>query len=187
MNCAMKYLVLILFSIGLAKAESYISLDSEVTCFAAALYFESRGEILAASVGVAELIHTRLKSNYYSNTSCDLIKEKKYSAKHQRYICQFEWYCNIHDLLVDLSNQHESRAWQQAVVIAQSYLSDTPPVFAAVQHATLFHDDSKVPWWTTSPDVSLVAKIGTLSFYEEVRNGVLISKNDQPVRINVRS
>lgn len=183
----MKFLLFfLLISAFETKGDKYISLNNEVDCFAAALYFESRSEILAASVGVAELIFTRMKSNYYSNTACDIIKERGYSAKKGEVIYQFEWYENIRNLYIDLTNPEDSRAWHQALVIAESYLSNSPPNFVLVDRATLFHDDSMTPWWAKSPNVKLLAKIGSLMFYEEIRNGVVVSKTDSPITINVK-
>ena len=162
---------------GNTKANE-LALNDDVTCFAVSLYFESRGEILAASVAVAEVILTRIKSRYYSNDACGVIKSQAISPRTGELVCAFEWYCNLESLYIDLSDPIENKAWLQAKHLANAYLSSSPPIFTTVQNASLFHDNSVTPNWALSPDVVLVAIIGNLKFYEEFRSGILISKNE---------
>ena len=47
-----------------------------VTCLAAAIYFEARGEIKAGQIKVAETVLNRVESPKYPNTICEVVKEK---------------------------------------------------------------------------------------------------------------
>jgi len=179
----MKFLILALFLFFSSFVSSKdLNLDDDVTCFAVTLYFEARGEILAASVGTAEVILTRIKSKFYDDNACDVVTSFSVSPKTGKIVCAFEWYCNLDNLFIDLSDPIESKAWQQAKHLAKSYLSTTPPIFTTVKNASLFHDTSMTPDWARSPNVRLVAIIGNLKFYEEFRSGILISKKDTHIK-----
>jgi len=47
------------------------------SCLAVAIYFEARGERLAYQMKVGEVIMNRVDSKHYSNTICEVIKERK--------------------------------------------------------------------------------------------------------------
>lgn len=47
-----------------------------ITCLAAAIYFEARGEIEAHQVKVAETVISRVESNRYPDTVCEVVKQK---------------------------------------------------------------------------------------------------------------
>jgi spore germination cell wall hydrolase CwlJ-like protein len=172
----MKFLLLFLVltagvvSSGSAKS---ISLNNDVTCLAAAIYFEARGEILSAQVAVAQLTKIRVDSNFYLNDFCSVIKAFTVN-KNGVKVCAYEWYCK-NKLVLDLRLKDERLAWNRANVLARSFLSSTPPVFAGLENVTLFHDKSKTPWWAKRPTVRLVAIIGNLYFYEEYINGRLVA------------
>lgn len=168
-----------------ANATKEVSLDSEVNCFALALYFEARGEILSASVAVAETVHNRIKSHHYPNSACDVIKARRFSLKKRKYICSFEWYCDLPSLSVKLSIESERKAWHQALIISRAYLSESPPCFVTVKEATLFHDKSITPYWAKNKRVKKVAVIGGLHFYKEERAGIVIGRNDMPLSVSI--
>ena len=46
-----------------------------ITCLAAALYFEARGELKINQLRVAEVIYNRVESKRYPNTICEVVKE----------------------------------------------------------------------------------------------------------------
>jgi len=47
-----------------------------VSCLAAAIYFEARGEIKIGQARVAETVLNRVESNRYPNTICEVVKQK---------------------------------------------------------------------------------------------------------------
>jgi spore germination cell wall hydrolase CwlJ-like protein len=47
-----------------------------VSCLAAAIYFEARGEIQLDQIRVAETILNRVESKRYPNTVCEVVKQK---------------------------------------------------------------------------------------------------------------
>ena len=173
----MKYLLLVICFIFTGQVRSIeLEFNNEVDCFAMAIYFEARSEILTAQVAVAESLLTRIKnSKHYPDSSCANITRKKWSRKHNKHVCAFEWYC-AGQVTLDLRSKAERRAWNQAVLLAQKYLSSYPPSLVGLENVSLFHDVSKTPWWAKSESVRFVAQIGRLKFYEEVRNGKLITK-----------
>lgn len=153
-----------------------LEFKNEVDCFAMAIFYESRSEILTAQVAVSEALLTRMKStDFYPDTACANVTKKSWSKKKRVYICAFEWFCSDR-VVLDLRKRAERRAWNQSVSLAKMFLSKKPPSLSGFENVSLFHDESKFPWWSKMPNVKLVAKIGKLYFYEEKRNGVLIAK-----------
>lgn len=166
------FVLMFLFICIDADADS-VRLDSERHCLAATIFFEARGEILSAQVAVAQLTRVRVNSGFYENSYCGVVKD--YSTnKVGVKICAYEWYCKPNKVM-NLTKRAERRAWERALVLADSFLSSTPPVFVGLENATLFHDDSISPWWSKIPTVRLVAIIGNLYFYEETVNGRLVA------------
>ena len=47
-----------------------------ITCLAAALYFEARGEPRIEQLKVAEVIFNRVESDRYPNTICEVVKQQ---------------------------------------------------------------------------------------------------------------
>ncbi|MEP1443366.1 MAG: cell wall hydrolase, partial [Hyphomicrobiales bacterium] len=80
-------------------------------CLAAAIYFESRGEIEKGQAAVAQVILNRVKAPAYPNTICGVV----YQNKHWRNRCQFSFAC---DGVYDRVNDKAS--WKTAVRIARN-------------------------------------------------------------------
>lgn len=81
--------------------------ESEVTCLARNIYFESRAEPEKGQVAVAYVVLNRMGDPRFPDTACAVVKEKT------RGFCQFSWYC---DGKSDIPTNHE--AYERARRIA---------------------------------------------------------------------
>ena len=91
----MKKLLLILISFfiltGLVNNESP---ETEITCLAQNIYFESRDQKLKGQLGVALVTINRVKSKRFPNTFCKVVKQaNKKNGKLVKHKCHFSWYC----------------------------------------------------------------------------------------------
>jgi len=78
-----------------------------ITCLAAAIYFESRGEIKINRLRVAQVILNRVESPKYPNTLCEVVKQKN----------QFTFYWDGKKEIVK-----ETKAWKEAKDLAKESL-----------------------------------------------------------------
>jgi spore germination cell wall hydrolase CwlJ-like protein len=102
-----------------------------VICLAAALYFESRGELKINQLRVAEVIHNRVQSSRYPDNICDVVLEFK----------QFTFYWDGKEEIVD-----DKEAWDIAVIYANeslAWLIDLPEMEKVCHYA---HKDITNGW-----------------------------------------
>jgi len=99
-----------------------------LTCMAAALYFESRGELPIHQVMVANTIQNRVKSSRYPNDICSVIKQKH----------QFSFYWDGILEVVD-----DSKSWSDIVVLASYTIRTKLEVTTACHYA---HKDIQNHW-----------------------------------------
>lgn len=123
-----------------------------VSCMAANIYHEARGESFEGMLMVAQVTLNRVNSQLYPNTICEVVKQKD----------QFSWYW---DGRSDVPKNLKS--WQVAMNIALAYALDD--VADDYDHsATHYYAYKKVkPTW--AKNLTYVATIGNHVFYADTR------------------
>ena len=126
----------------------------ELRCMATAIYFEARDESIRGQIAVAQVIMTRVRSNWYPNTICGVV----YQGQWNRNACQFSFACDGHPGV-----PKEQKEWETALDVAKQvvsgkvYLSDIAD--ATHYHATYVH-----PSWIR--EVRRIKQIGGHIFYK---------------------
>jgi spore germination cell wall hydrolase CwlJ-like protein len=116
--------------------------DSDLTCLATAVYFESRGEPMEGQLAVAQTILNRVESGRYAPTVCGVINQPK----------QFSY---------DRSRTPQAGSdWETAKAIAHVAMQDMWPEVAP--RAISFHARRVAPNWAGK---TRVATIGNHIFY----------------------
>lgn len=141
----------------------------EIDCLALNIYHEARGEILAGKVAVADVVLNRVKDKRYPDTICGVIYQSKLSSwwleqgKEVPILnqCQFSWYCDgVHDKPLN------NKAWQESKNIAKNILINGSYI-GITEGATHYHASYVKPYWSTSKNMKLTAKIGDHFFYKQ--------------------
>lgn len=159
----LKFFAILLLLCSQAHGIEHLDLNDDVVCIGSTIFHEARGEITAAEMVVAQLIVKRVEDPRHPDNACDVVKYKGFSKKYNKWICAFEWYCNFNGI-VDIRNVHEKKAWEQALSLAEKYLSPEPPVIQGFENVTLMHDTSiSNPWKSATK----VGRVGRLIFYSE--------------------
>lgn len=108
----------------------------QVECLADAVYFEARGEPLAAQIGVASVVVAR-------GSPCDVVRKPRQFA-----------YRKLRD-----RKRADGKAWAQAAEVAVLVASGAVrPI-----EATHFHDTSQTPAWTAR--MKYVGQAGSMKFW----------------------
>lgn len=121
-------------------------------CLAAAMLYEA-GDDAAGERAVGQVIINRVRHPAFPKTICGVV----FQGAERRTGCQFTFTCD--GALV--RHQWPADAWARARAAAAGALSGQ--VFAAVGHATHYHTDWVVPYWSASLDK--VAAVGTHLFF----------------------
>jgi spore germination cell wall hydrolase CwlJ-like protein len=85
-------------------------LQTELTCLAQNIYFESRSEPIEGKIAVAHVVMNRVASQYFPDTVCGVVQDGTDEVLHK---CQFSWYCDGKADVVD-----DRGAWKEAVELA---------------------------------------------------------------------
>ena len=129
----------ILALVGALRLADPVSLHlGDVECIADAVYWESRGEPLAAQIGVASTILNR-------GRPCQVIREPNqfsYRLKKRRV-------------------RSDTRAWNQACEVALLTASGAVGRY----DSTHFHDTSAAPWWTKG--MTFLGQAGSMKFWRK--------------------
>ena len=131
-----------------------MSLDP-LYCLAEALYFEARNQAVAEQLMVANIIINRVYSDRYPDTICEVVYEKRWSSRYNRWVAQFSYTLDgipetIHDVL----------AWDVSVLLASSYINNPIKYFEGCH----YHADYVNPSWA---DTMTGYQFGTHIFYDE--------------------
>jgi spore germination cell wall hydrolase CwlJ-like protein len=110
-----------------------------VDCLAAALYYEA-GDDAVGERAVAQVIINRMKHPAFPKTICGVV----FQGSERSTGCQFTFTCDGAILRYGPS----AAAWQRSRDIARMALNGS--VYAAVGHATHYHTDWVVPYWSAS-------------------------------------
>ena len=156
----MKKLLLILISFfiltGLVNNESP---ETEITCLAQNIYFESRDQKLKGQLGVALVTINRVKSKRFPNTFCKFVKQaSKKNVKLVKHKCHFSWYCD------GLSDKPKDEiAWKVSQLLATAMYEKRLKVKDFLHGATHYHRKDVDPYWNRK--MLKVATIGDHIFY----------------------
>ena len=109
---------------------------AEYQCLSDAIYYEARSETLSGQLGVAEVVHNRVKSKHYPNTICGVV----YQGSGRKTGCQFSFTCDG-----SLGKGHEEKAWEQSRHAARlSLMGLHAPL---TERATHYHTVEVSPKW----------------------------------------
>lgn len=123
-----------------------------VDCLAAATLYEA-GDDVAGEQAVAQVVLNRVRHPAFPKSICAVVFE----GAERSTGCQFTFTCD--GALV--RTRFGAAAWERARLVARAALSGT--VFKPVGHATHYHTNWVVPYWSASLDK--VASVGTHLFF----------------------
>ncbi|WP_088344097.1 MULTISPECIES: cell wall hydrolase [Rhodomicrobium] len=126
----------------------------ELRCMATAVYFEARGESTKGQIAVAQVIMTRVRSDFYPNTICGVV----YQGQWNKNACQFSFAC---DGVADTPKEKDE--WEAALQVAKNVMSGKV-YLEEVGDATHYHATYVSPQWRKL--VKRVTKIGVHIFYK---------------------
>jgi len=126
----------------------------EFRCMATAIYFEARGESIKGQTAVAQVVMTRVRSDYYPNTICGVV----YQGQWNRNACQFSFAC---DGKTDAPKNRKQ--WDTAIDVAKKVISGQAYV-KDVGAATHYHATYVSPRWRRM--MNRVTRIGVHIFYK---------------------
>lgn len=135
----------------LLRADSENS-ERALTCLSQALYYEAAGEGVDGARAVAQVILNRMRHPAYPSSICGVV----YQGSERATGCQFSFTCDG-----SLLRTPPAWQWARSRKIAQEALAGR--VFAPVGHATHFHADYVLPYWSDSLDKTV--QIGRHIFY----------------------
>jgi len=128
----------------------------DLTCLARNVYFEARGESLAGQRAVAEVTMNRVASERFPNTVCQVVYEKRWDSRRNRYVGAFSW------TELEAKSKPSGMAWERALAAAEAVYDGQEA--HTVQGALFYHADKIRPRWARSKN--RIAKIGRHIFYE---------------------
>jgi len=138
----------------------------EFRCMATAIYFEARGESIKGQTAVAQVIMTRVRSDYYPNTICGVV----YQGQWNRNACQFSFACDGR-----ADTPRNKAQWQTAINVAKKVVSGQAYV-KEVGEATHYHATYVSPDWRKL--MKRVTKVGVHIFYKAPFVRPLVASNE---------
>lgn len=132
--------------------ESGASLDRAVDCLAAAVLYEA-GDDTVGERAVAQVVINRVRHPAFPKSICGVVFEGAERATG----CQFTFTCDG----ALLRHAFSEAAWTRARAVARAALSGA--VYRPVGHATHYHTNWVVPYWSASLDK--VSAVGTHLFF----------------------
>jgi hypothetical protein len=137
----------------------------EIECLAQNIYFESAHEPVQGQIAVAFVTLNRMKSGYFPNTYCDVVKQKTYNNSYT--VCQFSWYCEDRPLAIlkagGLTNNNNS-LYNKIVELSLNFYLNHDKMMDPTKGALFYHADYVSPGW---PNMRKTAYIGRHIFYQK--------------------
>ncbi|WP_037477851.1 cell wall hydrolase [Sphingobium sp. ba1] len=130
---------------------SETDLARAVDCLAAAELYEA-GDDAVGEQAVAQVVLNRARHPAFPKTVCGVV----FQGQERRTGCQFTFSCDG-----ALTRTPSQAAWERARAIARAALAGQ--VFAPVGHATHYHTNWVVPYWSGSLDK--IGAVGTHLFF----------------------
>lgn len=128
-----------------------VDLARATDCLAAAQLYEA-GDDAVGERAVAQVVLNRVRHPAFPKTVCGVV----FQGQERATGCQFTFTCDG-----ALARTPTQAAWERAREIARSALEGK--VYRAVGHATHYHTDWVVPYWSGSLDK--IAAVGTHLFF----------------------
>lgn len=123
-----------------------------IDCMAAAVLYEA-GDDALGEAAVAQVVLNRVRHPAFPKTVCGVV----FQGSERSTGCQFTFTCD--DAL--FRHRWSDAAWGRARDVARLALNGS--VFAAVGHATHYHTDWVVPYWSASLDK--ISAVGSHLFF----------------------
>ena len=125
-------------------------------CLAMNVYHEARSEPSSGQYAVATVTMNRVNSARYPDDVCEVVYQKSWSTKRQRYISAFSWTTDGKENI-----PYESAAWKEAFKVAESVYEENSQ--GKVKDALFYHADYVKPYWAANK--IRITKIGRYIFY----------------------
>ena len=134
----------------------------ELECMSMNIYFEAAMESTAGKLAVAQVTMNRVRSSWYPNTVCSVVKQGRHyeSGFPVRDRCQFSWYCDgKHD------TPSMGKMWGESQKVA-IYVLENAKLLDITDGATHYHADYiDSPRWASLRDKTM--QIDTHIFYNK--------------------
>ena len=121
-------------------------------CLTAAVYYEAAIEPLDGQRAVAQVVLNRVRHPAYPTSVCGVV----YQGSQRATGCQFTFTCDG-----SLRRTPSAAGWARAREVAAAALAGY--VYAPVGHATHYHTNWVVPYWSSS--LEKITMVGTHIFY----------------------
>jgi spore germination cell wall hydrolase CwlJ-like protein len=138
----------------------------EFRCMATAIYHEARGETIEGQTAVAQVIMTRVRSDYYPNTICGVV----FQGQWNRNSCQFSFAC---DGRTDAPK--DGKLWDVAIDVAKKVISGKAFI-KEIAEATHYHATYVSPKWRNK--MEKIKRIGVHVFYKAPFVRPLVASTD---------
>jgi len=116
---------LILVGLLLASNASALTLNTDLNCLAANIYYEGRGEPLVGQIFIGYVTLNRVNNKQWPNNICDVIKQKN----------QFSWYIS------DNIKPKNKEAWKESLSLANALLKNNVKV---INNTALYFNNPKI-------------------------------------------
>jgi spore germination cell wall hydrolase CwlJ-like protein len=134
-----------------------LELNDDVYCHAQNIYFETGGEPYKGKVAVVFVVSNRVKDQRWPNNVCEVIWQKKWKRKKNKFISQFSWTTDGKS-----DTPKNKKEWYQSLLIAQAWKDKK--LKNTIGKATHYHSVAVKPWWRKK--YRQVASIGRHIFYK---------------------
>ncbi len=124
----------------------------EAMCVAANIYHEARGERIEGKIAVANVVMNRVANKSFPNTPCGVVKDAKHrNGKLIKNKCQFSWYCDGKQDVVDLDKKNyningNKKEFNKAMFIAILVMTNIIPDNTG--GALFYHANYITPKWS---------------------------------------
>jgi len=137
--------------------EGAAPLEDPLTCLARTIYWEAKGEDVAAMEAVANVVMNRLAAEPFPDTICGVVTEGKEGGP-----CQFAWWCDGSP-----DDVEEPDRYAITTDVARRALNQELP--DRTDGALFFHGINDTPDWAA--DYVETARVGDHVFYRPANEG----------------
>jgi spore germination cell wall hydrolase CwlJ-like protein len=146
--------------------------QKQIECLAENIYFEARNEPVEGQYAVAFVTMNRVKSSYFPDTICDVVKQKTKveSIGNKRVVCQFSWWCEETPKYISTNNvltETNNMKYNEIVKVAVNFYVNYERLEDPTKGSLFYHADYVSPNWR---NVEKVTQIGRHIFYERKVN-----------------
>jgi len=131
--------------------EGAAPLDDALTCLARTVYWEAKGQELAAMEAVANVVMNRLSAEGFPQTVCEVVQDGAESGP-----CQFTWWC-------DGSPDDVEEADRYAITVDVARRALNQELADRTNGALFYHSAEVTPEWAA--EMAETARVGGHVFY----------------------